>query len=128
MPLEGLWWAEDTATFTSARDTTRWDRTLMIMVPDWITTEMFDAAVEKIGPRERVAAVRLETLSEGRCVQGSDVPGSDVPGSDVPGSDVPGSDVPGSDVPGSDVPGSDVPGYGIFTSPISDQPAPGSSW
>nr|WP_296376629.1 MULTISPECIES: hypothetical protein [unclassified Pseudonocardia] len=118
MPLEGLWWAEDTATFTSARDTTRWDRTLMIMVPDWITTEMFDAAVEKIGPRERVAAVRLETLSEGRCVQGSDVPGSDVPGSDVPG----------SDVPGSDVPGSDVPGYGIFTSPISDQPAPGSSW
>ena len=98
MPLEGLWWAEDTATFTSARDTTRWDRTLMIMVPDWITTEMFDAAVEKIGPRERVAAVRLETLSEGRCV------------------------------PGSDVPGSDVPGYGIFTSPISDQPAPGSSW
>ena len=98
MPLEGLWWAEDTATFTSARDTTRWDRTLMIMVPDWITTEMFDAAVEKIGPRERVAAVRLETLSEGRCVQGSDVPGSD------------------------------VPGYGIFTSPISDQPAPGSSW
>ena len=33
----------------------------MIMVPDWVTVEMFD----QVGSD----AVRLESLSEGRCVQ-----------------------------------------------------------
>jgi hypothetical protein len=61
MPLEGLWWAADMATFTTARDKSRWDWTLMIMVPDWITDEMFG----QVGSD----AVRLESLSEGRCVQ-----------------------------------------------------------
>lgn len=72
MPLEGLWWAEDMDAFTAARDKTRWDWTLMIMVPDWTTEEMFDAAVEKIAskaPPTRLADVRMETLAEGRCVQ-----------------------------------------------------------
>lgn len=72
MPLEGLWWAEDMDTFTAARDKTRWDWTLLIMVPDWITAEMFGAAVERVRSKqrpERLADVRLETLSEGRCVQ-----------------------------------------------------------
>ena len=35
-PLEGLWWAEDMDSFTAARDKSRWDWTLMIMMPDWI--------------------------------------------------------------------------------------------
>ena len=61
MPLEGLWWAADMATFTTARDKSQWDWTLMIMVPDWITVEMFG----QVGSDE----VRLESLSEGRCVQ-----------------------------------------------------------
>ena len=65
MPLEGLWWAADMATFTTARDKSRWDWTLMIMVPDWITVEMFAAAAGQAGSDE----VRLEGLSEGRCVQ-----------------------------------------------------------
>ena len=72
MPLEGLWWAEDMDAFTAARDKARWDWTLMIMVPDWTTEEMFDAAVEKIAskaPPTRLADVRMETLAEGRCVQ-----------------------------------------------------------
>jgi hypothetical protein len=74
MPLEGLWWAADMATFTSARDKARWDWTLMIMVPDWITGGMVGAAVEQAarGGKARPARlddVRLETLSEGRCVQ-----------------------------------------------------------
>ncbi|MEU7813036.1 GyrI-like domain-containing protein [Pseudonocardia sp. NPDC049154] len=72
MPLEGLWWAEDMGAFTAARDKARWDWTLMIMVPDWTTEEMFDAAVEKIAskaPPTRLADVRMETLAEGRCVQ-----------------------------------------------------------
>ena len=70
MPLEGLWWADDMATFTTARDKSRWDWTLMIMVPDWITVDMFAAAVA-VGPKRpaRLDDVRLETLSEGRCVQ-----------------------------------------------------------
>ncbi|PRX43615.1 hypothetical protein B0I33_11476 [Prauserella shujinwangii] len=71
-PLEGLWWADDPTAFTTARDKSRWDWTLMIMVPDWIDRSMVTAAVERAGARNRPARldeVRLETLSEGRCVQ-----------------------------------------------------------
>jgi hypothetical protein len=44
----------------------------MIMVPDWIDQHMFAAAVERAGAKSRPARlgdVRLEPLSEGRCVQ-----------------------------------------------------------
>jgi hypothetical protein len=73
MPLEGLWWAEDMQTFTEARDKSRWDWTLMIMVPDWITPELFTGALAKVAAKGRGPArlddLRLETLSEGLCVQ-----------------------------------------------------------
>ena len=72
MPLEGLWWADNMTTFTSARDKSQWDWTMMIMVPDWITEDMFTAAVDLVGAKDRPARLddlRLETLSEGRCVQ-----------------------------------------------------------
>lgn len=72
MPLEGLWWAEDMDAFTTARDKSQWDWTLMIMVPDWIDGAMFDAAVGKVAAKNRPSRlddVRLATLSEGRCVQ-----------------------------------------------------------
>ncbi|MCH6163270.1 GyrI-like domain-containing protein [Streptomyces marispadix] len=71
-PLEGLWWAEDMDSFTSSRDKSRWDWTMMLMVPDWIGQGMFQAAVEQAGakaPPVRLGDVRLESLSEGRCVQ-----------------------------------------------------------
>ncbi|MER7418219.1 GyrI-like domain-containing protein [Micromonospora peucetia] len=71
-PLEGLWWAEDMDSFTVQRDKSRWDWTLMIMTPDWIGQDMLTAAVEQAGARNRPARLddtRLETLSEGRCVQ-----------------------------------------------------------
>ncbi len=71
-PLEGLWWAEDTDLFTTVRDKSRWEWTLMIMVPDWIDQHMFDASVEQAGAKDRPARlgdIRLEWLSEGRCVQ-----------------------------------------------------------
>jgi hypothetical protein len=71
-PLEGLWWADDMDSFTAARDKSRWDWTLMLMVPDWIDQAMFDTSVEQAGAknrRARIDDVRLETLSEGRCVQ-----------------------------------------------------------
>lgn len=60
-PLEGLWWAEDMAAFTTARDKSRWDWTMMLMVPEWIGPELVATAVED--------DVRLETLREGPCVQ-----------------------------------------------------------
>ena len=72
MPLEGLWWADDMDFFTALRDKSRWDWTLMIMLPDWIDQYMFDAAVEQAGAKDRPArldAIRLESLSEGLCVQ-----------------------------------------------------------
>ncbi|PSL03559.1 hypothetical protein CLV30_10739 [Haloactinopolyspora alba] len=71
-PLEGLWWAEDMDAFTTARDKSRWDWTLMLMVPDWIDRAMITAAVEQAGAKNRPARlddVRAETLAEGRCVQ-----------------------------------------------------------
>ena len=72
MPLEGLWWSKDMETFTVARDKSRWDWTVMLMVPEWTTSEMFDAAVAKVAAKNPPASlerVRLETLEEGRCVQ-----------------------------------------------------------
>jgi hypothetical protein len=72
MPLEGLWWAEDMDVFTTSRDKSRWNWTLMIMVPDWIDYDLFATAVQQAGAKNgpaRLDEVRLEVLSEGRCVQ-----------------------------------------------------------
>ncbi len=71
MPLEGLWSAADMASFTTALDKSTWDWTLLMMVPDWITPGLFaeaaSSARDKAG--EVVERVRLERLTEGRCVQ-----------------------------------------------------------
>lgn len=71
-PLEGLWWADDMSTFTTARDKSQWDFTLMIMQPDWITEDMFHKAVAKVvakNPPKLLNKVRLEALDEGKSVQ-----------------------------------------------------------
>jgi len=68
MPLEGLWWAGDMESFTDARDKTQWDWTLMIMIPDWITHDVFTEAVEQVAAKHRPARLndlRRETLAEG---------------------------------------------------------------
>lgn len=72
MPLEGLWWADDMTSYTTARDKSNWDWTLMIMQPDWITQEMFEAAVSKVAAKDHPVSldkIRLESLDEGLCVQ-----------------------------------------------------------
>ncbi|QIM16329.1 hypothetical protein G7067_07680 [Leucobacter insecticola] len=84
MPLEGLWWADDMSTFTSARDKSQWDWTMMIMVPEWLSEAAFTAARDQAAAKyaaQHAAAdphaedsppfdeVRLATLREGRCVQ-----------------------------------------------------------
>ena len=71
-PLEGLWWAEDMASFSNARDKSQWDWTMMIMTPEWITLEMFADAVEQVGKGKKSAAldgIRLESYHEGLAVQ-----------------------------------------------------------
>ena len=71
-PLEGLWWAPDMDAFTAARDKSAWDWTLLLLVPDWIEAATVGSAIEQAGARSslpRLPDLRLETLSEGRCVQ-----------------------------------------------------------
>ncbi len=70
MPLEGLWWADDMSTFIS-RDKEKWSWTMMIMQPDWITQEMFEAAVDKARKKrgEPPGSLRLEAYEEGLSVQ-----------------------------------------------------------
>jgi hypothetical protein len=70
-PLEGLWWAEDMATFTT-RQKSAWDWTMMIMTPDWITAEVFAEAMAQVRKGKNPAAldkVRLERYHEGLSVQ-----------------------------------------------------------
>ncbi|PJE35848.1 hypothetical protein CVM52_15085 [Pseudooceanicola lipolyticus] len=69
-PLEGLWWAEDPADFI-LRNKDRWSWTMMILVPDFVTEEMFctarDKAAQKLGSAPKTS--RLASLAEGRCLQ-----------------------------------------------------------
>ncbi|WP_299038009.1 GyrI-like domain-containing protein [uncultured Pseudokineococcus sp.] len=72
MPLEALWWSDDMATFTTAREKSRWSWTLMIMVPGWLTGEHVERARAAVADRAAPPAlerVRLTGLAEGRSVQ-----------------------------------------------------------
>lgn len=72
MPLEALWWSKDMTSFTSERDKSRWEWTLMNMVPDWITQQHLDAAREAVARKATGTAlnqVRLERYREGLSVQ-----------------------------------------------------------
>lgn len=72
MPLEGLWRADDMATFTTARDKSQWDWTMMIMVPEWVGADLVQAGIEAVaakGAPARFGDVRLARLHEGTCVQ-----------------------------------------------------------
>lgn len=71
-PLEGLWWAEDMEAFTAARDKSQWDWTMLIMTPEWITSEMYVEALELVRKGKNPTAldkVRLKKYLEGLCVQ-----------------------------------------------------------
>lgn len=78
MPLEALWWAKDMNAFTVDRDKSQWNWTAMIMIPDWIDTAMFHAAVAAVQKKfrdskrdcpVRLCDVRLLLLEEGMSVQ-----------------------------------------------------------
>jgi hypothetical protein len=71
-PLEGLWWADDMAAFTAARDKAQWDWTMLLLVPDWVGEDHVEAAratVAAKGGAPLLDDVRLGTLDEGLCVQ-----------------------------------------------------------
>lgn len=71
MPLEALWWADDPRVFVT-REKSAWDWTALIMIPDWITRELFEQAVEAIARKGSAASldkVRLDTLGEGLSAQ-----------------------------------------------------------
>ncbi len=71
MALEGLWDAREGAFDINVKD--NWDYTLMILVPDLITQELFDEALaqlrEKKGDQPAFARLRLDSFEEGLCVQ-----------------------------------------------------------
>ena len=70
-PLEGLWWAEDMSAFTvDNKDAWLW--TMMIMQPEWISTEMFQEVsrqVEKAKNPPALPKMKLETYREGLSAQ-----------------------------------------------------------
>lgn len=72
MGLQGLWWADDPAAFR-AGDRARWQWTLMILQPDFVTPDLVAAARQEIIAKKkdvpRLYDVRLETLAEGLCAQ-----------------------------------------------------------
>jgi hypothetical protein len=71
-PLEGLWWAEDMASFSEQLDKSQWDWTMMIMQPDWIGQELFEstrALVQRQKELPGLPKLRLERYHEGPSVQ-----------------------------------------------------------
>lgn len=69
-PLEGLWGADDMSTFKSRRKE-QWSWTMMIMQPDWITQDRYDAALAKTAAKlgDPKPSLRFEPYDEGLSVQ-----------------------------------------------------------
>lgn len=71
MPLEGLWWTPDMATF-SVENKDAWLWTMMILQPDFINAEQVELARADIARKKDLPAlpnVRLERFHEGLAVQ-----------------------------------------------------------
>jgi hypothetical protein len=70
-PLEGLWTASDPAVFENAQKS-KWEWTMMIMHPEWITEAMVSEAVAATADKKELPAlskVRFERYNEGRSLQ-----------------------------------------------------------
>ena len=61
MPLEGLWWTEDMARF-STDDKQHWLWTAMIMQPEYVTESLVAQAIAEIRPRDAQLAAHLDAL------------------------------------------------------------------
>jgi len=72
MPLEALWWADDFGAFTTRRDKSRWDWTVMNLIPPWLTPEHVAVVRERVtrkGTAPLLDKLRFESFDEGRCIQ-----------------------------------------------------------
>ena len=70
MPLEGLWWSQDMASFLT-RDKDSWKWTLMIMQPDFVTAEMVAAGKAEVIRKKKldqVEELRFEPYEAGTAV------------------------------------------------------------
>jgi hypothetical protein len=71
-PLEGLWWAEDHRSFTTGLDKSKWDWTMMILLPAWIAPEIYERALDEVRrkkPLPGLATIRMERYEEGLAAQ-----------------------------------------------------------
>lgn len=71
-PLEGLWWAEDMTSFTTARDKGRWSWTMMVMIPEWVSDALVVDVIDRAraeGAPGRFDDIRIMPLQESLCVQ-----------------------------------------------------------
>ncbi len=69
-PLEALWWSDDPGTFVR-REKDRWQWTVMIMAPDFVTDALFEDAVAKtlVKRNDRPSSLRFEPYAESRSLQ-----------------------------------------------------------
>lgn len=71
MPLEGLWWADDLASFD--RDEKEcWKWTMMIMQPPGASKQMVQSAIASVHDKKKLPGlkkIRFERFKEGRCAQ-----------------------------------------------------------
>ena len=71
MPLEGLWWADDTSAFV-ANDKAKWKWTMMILQPSFVADAVIEAAIAEVRRKKKLPGIdklRLENFSEGLCAQ-----------------------------------------------------------
>jgi hypothetical protein len=71
MPLEGQWWVDNMAEFSLDRRD-KWQWTMMIMQPDFITRDLFAAAVDGVRKKKHLPVLpelRFERFEEGMAVQ-----------------------------------------------------------
>jgi hypothetical protein len=70
-PLEGLWWADDMASF-AAGDKAKWNWTMMIMQPDFVNEAMIGETIAEVKEKKGLPALdllRLESFHEGKSAQ-----------------------------------------------------------
>jgi hypothetical protein len=71
MPLEGLWWSDDMASFAND-DRTKWRWTMMIHQPAFVDDSVLRDALAEVKRKKGLGAVdalRLDTFAEGLCAQ-----------------------------------------------------------
>jgi hypothetical protein len=71
MPLEGLWWMDDMSQF-SMENKENWKWTLMIMQPEYVTSNLVHEAKEQVKKKKDLPSlpgVRFEAFAEGKAAQ-----------------------------------------------------------